>query len=299
MSNLAPRFDVCVLGCGLMGSAIARAFARHGLEVAVWNRTFERAEQLSVNRIRAVRDVSEAIASTDVVVACTAAYSNLHDALDGVTTWSGQLFVNLTSGSGAEAEAFAQWATGRGLVYLDGCVASYPRAIGTKEAVLVYSGPAETWTRAEEILSLLGDSRFLPGPFERNCSVMEGLAGFYIPALSAYVDAVAYLLHQDLPSEVIEDITDVSLRLLASASRDVVHAIRVDEHETDQATVDVFADGVADTLAAFTEAGIHPFALTAAGEALDLARAAGLGELGIHAQTRLHTHPPVGRIMGP
>jgi prephenate dehydrogenase len=38
-----PSHDVTVVGCGLMGGALARALVRDGWSVAAWNRTYERA----------------------------------------------------------------------------------------------------------------------------------------------------------------------------------------------------------------------------------------------------------------
>jgi choline dehydrogenase-like flavoprotein len=60
-TNGVPKtYDVAVIGCGLMGSALARTFARNGLSVAVWNRTPERAEALAGKGISAVRAVDVA-----------------------------------------------------------------------------------------------------------------------------------------------------------------------------------------------------------------------------------------------
>lgn len=42
----SSTYDVCIVGCGLMGSAIARTLATSGPRVVAWNRTLAAAEEL-------------------------------------------------------------------------------------------------------------------------------------------------------------------------------------------------------------------------------------------------------------
>lgn len=65
---------VTVLGTGIMGSAMARSLAREGHEVAVWNRTPERARALTAERITPHPTVGEAVGGAEVVLTL------LHDA---------------------------------------------------------------------------------------------------------------------------------------------------------------------------------------------------------------------------
>ncbi|WP_415095019.1 NAD(P)-binding domain-containing protein [Nocardioides sp.] len=44
---MSESHDIVVLGCGLMGSALARAFAAAGHATGAWNRTYEKAEALA------------------------------------------------------------------------------------------------------------------------------------------------------------------------------------------------------------------------------------------------------------
>src|SRR4051794_4046065 len=50
-------YDVAVVGCGLMGAALARRFAASGLRVAAWNRTYSRAEALASDGVIPVESV--------------------------------------------------------------------------------------------------------------------------------------------------------------------------------------------------------------------------------------------------
>ena len=59
---------VAVLGTGIMGAAMARSLAREGHDVAVWNRTTDRAEAMAGGSITAHADLAEAVRGADVVL---------------------------------------------------------------------------------------------------------------------------------------------------------------------------------------------------------------------------------------
>jgi len=59
---------VAVLGAGVMGAGLARTLLRAGHEVAVWNRTAAKAEQLSSAGAVAAQTVTEAVTGGDAVV---------------------------------------------------------------------------------------------------------------------------------------------------------------------------------------------------------------------------------------
>ncbi|MDT0268010.1 NAD(P)-dependent oxidoreductase [Streptomyces sp. DSM 44915] len=71
--------------------------------------------------------------------------------------------VNLTSGTGAQAERAAARATARGANYLQGALMAHPEHVGDPATVLVYGGSGEVFARNEAELRLLGDATYL-GP---------------------------------------------------------------------------------------------------------------------------------------
>jgi 3-hydroxyisobutyrate dehydrogenase len=64
---------IAFYGAGMLGSAMVRAMLRRGLNVRVWNRTYERARALEADGARAFADASEAAAGATRVHFC------LHD----------------------------------------------------------------------------------------------------------------------------------------------------------------------------------------------------------------------------
>src|SRR5215216_1630320 len=57
-----------VLGMGIMGAAMARSLAREGHDVAVWNRTAARADEVAGERVVACESVTEAVTGADAVI---------------------------------------------------------------------------------------------------------------------------------------------------------------------------------------------------------------------------------------
>jgi 3-hydroxyisobutyrate dehydrogenase-like beta-hydroxyacid dehydrogenase len=72
--------SVAVLGCGLMGSAVARALALAGYDVVVWNRTPAKALALVAERVRAVPTAREAMTSAGVVISVLSDHDALYAA---------------------------------------------------------------------------------------------------------------------------------------------------------------------------------------------------------------------------
>lgn len=63
---------VAVLGLGIMGSGMARQLIAHGFDVAVWNRSPEKAAALAADGARAAATPGEAASGADIVVAMLA-----------------------------------------------------------------------------------------------------------------------------------------------------------------------------------------------------------------------------------
>jgi len=280
-------YDVLVVGCGLMGSALARAFARSGLRVAAWNRTFERAEALSDAGVVAVRDLAPAVQDADLLVACMVNSDNVYSALESVDTWHGNLMVNLTTATPEESASFALWAAERGIEALDGSIFNYPFEVGTPGAYLVYSGPVSAWMRGKPVLELLGPSRHVASSPGSSSELLQGMAAYYVPAISCLVEAATYLSRRGMPRDVLLSTADYLTESLKNAMRGAIDAIESGEQRTDQATLNTFAASVESALVSFAAEGLNPRLLNATRRTLMAARDQGLGELGIFAQTKV------------
>lgn len=282
-------YDVAVLGCGLMGSAIARAFASNGHKVAAWNRTPERARALTGAGITAVDSVAEAVADSRFVLACTATYDTTRAALAEVTDWSETPLANVASGGPDEVAAFAQWAADRGIAYLDGAIICFPRQIGTEEGIVLYSGDPGVWSAHGSVLKALGEMSDLIGTETHAASVVDAaiVGAFYTSAVSAYVEGATFALGLGISVDTMRGITELAVGSVGVAMAEALEAIDSGEFATDQATVSVYAEGCRTLLAGIRAAGFRARQLGATVDGLDAAEAAGLGDLGLYALSKV------------
>ncbi|RSN35005.1 6-phosphogluconate dehydrogenase [Amycolatopsis sp. WAC 04169] len=130
---------ISVVGLGLMGTALARAFLKAGHPTTVWNRTAAKADSLVAEGARLAPAIGDALGGVTIV--CLTDYSAVR-ALLGDARLDGTTLVNLTSGDSAQARETAAWAEKQGARYLDGAIMAIPSSIGTDEAVILLSGPA-------------------------------------------------------------------------------------------------------------------------------------------------------------
>ncbi|MBF6439352.1 NAD(P)-dependent oxidoreductase [Nocardia cyriacigeorgica] len=162
--------SVSILGLGLMGRALARAFLKAGHPTTVWNRTPATAEPLVAEGARQAPTAAEAIAAGSLTIICVSDYPAVYELLDGAEL-AGTTLLNLTSGDSAQARAAARWAEQRGAHYLDGAIMAIPQAIGTDEAVILLSGVQAHAEAHRSTLEALGTLTYLGGD--------HGLASLY------------------------------------------------------------------------------------------------------------------------
>src|SRR5262249_23715358 len=207
-------------------------------------------------------------------------YETARAALQAVTSWDKTTLVNLVSGSPDDAEETVYRAAEHGAAYLDGCIACYPSDIGSPSGMIVVSGPTALWHEHEDVLMSRG------GASEYVCDQVRGakvlavgmLGAFYVAALGAYVEAATYVIDQGLSPQALAPSAAQMVALLQQVTPETATAIADDAHETDQATLEIFAEGARAALTAMHAAG-HPGRLIeAAVENLDLAESAGLAK---------------------
>lgn len=145
-----------------MGIAVADALLERGHVLTVWNRTPEKADDLVARGARRARTAAETIAVGRTTIVCLDGYDTLQrvfELVDGTAV--GGTVINLTSGTPNEARAAEAWFAERGIDYLDGAIMVPPPAVGTPEAVLLYSGERDVFDRNIEVLASIGDPRYL------------------------------------------------------------------------------------------------------------------------------------------
>ncbi|TDC44136.1 NAD(P)-binding domain-containing protein [Micromonospora sp. KC213] len=196
------RVPVTVIGLGMMGRALARAFLAGEHPTTVWNRTAGRAEELVAAGAAGADSVAAAVSASPLVVVCVRDYQAAYEILGPVSdALAGRLLVNLTSGTSAQARAMAGWAAERGAGYLDGAIMMTPPGIGTAEAVILYGGPSETFAAHRPALTALGGGTIHLGADVGLASVYDvALLGIMWSTFNGFMHAAALVGSENVPA---------------------------------------------------------------------------------------------------
>ena len=160
---------IAVLGAGKMGSAIAERLAESGAEVTVWNRTRERAAELSARLgLGTVPGTPrEAAAGADLVISCLTGPEAVRTAYlgpDGAAAGAGGKVVVEMSTAGPDVVAELEpLLTALGASLLDAPILGPPTALRRGQTAVLVGGAAEALETALPTLQLLGEVRHV-GP---------------------------------------------------------------------------------------------------------------------------------------
>lgn len=146
---------VAVLGTGTMGAPMARNIAGAGIDLRVWNRRRERAEETGLE----VADTpADAVRGADVMLTMLAdgdaveeVAAQALDALSGDAIWLQMSTVGIEAN-----ERLAKLAEEHGVTFVDAPVSGTKMPAEKGELVVVASGPEDALERVEPILEAVG-----------------------------------------------------------------------------------------------------------------------------------------------
>jgi 3-hydroxyisobutyrate dehydrogenase-like beta-hydroxyacid dehydrogenase len=276
--------EFALLGCGLMGAALARTIATSGHRVVAWNRTPQKAQALIGPGITAAPSVAEAIATASVVITCVSTYDDVISILEGVPSLGGRTLVNFGTGTPSQARVLAAWCADHDLQLLDAAILAYPRDIGTKAAQILVAGPTDVWQELRADLEVLGNLRHV-SPAVSGANVLDvGVVGaFYISAVTAFIESATYVHESGIPMDSLLETAGPIVELLGHTIQEAARAVESGEYATDQAALAVYAEAARGFLSEIRGDGHPARLLGAATESLNVAEEAGLGHLGIFA----------------
>lgn len=196
--------SVSVLGLGLMGSALARAFANAGSRVTVWNRS--EARRAPFRDVASVADsVSQACSASDVIVVSLLDYEASNQLLrtpgvEAVVT--GRTLIQLTTGTPAEARDTEAWAARHGLAYLDGAITTYPRGIGRDTTAILLSGARDVFEGQRALLEVIGKPTYCGEPIGMAATLDLAMLELAYAQCAGLLHAAALCEAESLPLEV-------------------------------------------------------------------------------------------------
>ena len=158
---------VAILGTGRMGGAIARRLAASGFDLAVWDRTTERAQALNAGRVAptpadAIREADIVISSLTNAAAVRDVYLGPHGAFQlgaGMKT----LFVEMSTAGPESIEELSREARTRGLRILEAPVIGSVPAVESGTLAVLVAGSQQDLAQARPVLERLGEIHFVGG----------------------------------------------------------------------------------------------------------------------------------------
>jgi 3-hydroxyisobutyrate dehydrogenase len=146
---------VAVLGTGIMGGPMARNLLRAGHEVAVWNRTREKAEPLAEEGARVESMPVDAVRGAEIVLTMLADAS----AVEGAMTDSGGLdampaeglWIQSSTIGVAAIDRLVELTTERKITFVDAPVLGTRKPAEDGQLFMLASGPAEARARCEPV----------------------------------------------------------------------------------------------------------------------------------------------------
>lgn len=150
---------IAFLGLGRMGTELATHIAESDHDLTVWNRSREKADPLATKGARVADTPAEAVEGAQVVITTLFGPGAVREVVLGADLpfANDAVWVDVTTVSPADAEAFEAWAQDAGLAYVHSpVVGSLGPAREGSLGVLV-GGPAAAVATAREVVSLWAD----------------------------------------------------------------------------------------------------------------------------------------------
>lgn len=275
------KYDVGILGAGRMGSAFVRHFEAQGLEVAIWNRSFEKAEELASPKVTALLAVDELLNDSGLVINQLSSYENLEEILRGWQSRSAIDLLNLSTGAPGEVSGVLSLLP-EGSRYLDGANGNFPQDIGSQRGFIAFAGSVQLWQEyQEQLASLCGEVFYLSEDPALSNVLDTGFVGlFEIPTMVAFIESANYMARNGISDEIVRKLVEIQARDLAPVLRQIFDE-RGSRASSGTASVDTYRIAGQTYLTTASGSGRVPKQLQAAQAVLVDAAAAGLGEMGI------------------
>jgi 3-hydroxyisobutyrate dehydrogenase len=160
------------IGVGRMGLVLASRLLDAGHDLAVYNRTREKAAPLAERGAHVVEAPAE-LADRDIVFTMVAGSADVEQVVSGPNGLlsrpevAPRVIVDSTTISPAAAETIRAAAAQRGVAMLAAPVSGNPKVAASGRLTIVASGPREAWLQARPYLELLGRRVTYVGDGER------------------------------------------------------------------------------------------------------------------------------------
>ena len=274
--------SVSVIGLGLMGSALAKAFLTNHHHVTVWNRTSSKCKPLAQAGAQVAQSVPAAVDASEVVAVCVLDY-DINDALlhtpEVESKLKGKVVVQFTTGTPRQAREAEAWAKQHEIAYLDAAIMSYPKGIGAPDCTILYAGPEATFAAYKPLLlSLGGNTAFVGELISTACTLDSSILSFYYSATLGFLHGSALCEAEKVSLSDYQAIAVELLPIVGDTLKVCAEMIQKGSYEGEEATNVTHAAALAHINQLTREAGVNPNLAVCLAEYLNKAIDAGHGQ---------------------
>jgi 3-hydroxyisobutyrate dehydrogenase len=145
------------IGAGRMGYAMAERLAKAGCDLAVWNRTAEKAKPLEKHGAKVVNRLED-LSTKDILFVMVSTYDDVKEVLSKALSGNSKpkMVVECSSISLEGSAALRAMLKGRGIEYLAAPVSGNAKVIKAGKLTFVVSGPRAAYETAKPYLDMIG-----------------------------------------------------------------------------------------------------------------------------------------------
>jgi 3-hydroxyisobutyrate dehydrogenase-like beta-hydroxyacid dehydrogenase len=202
------------IGLGKMGSAMARNLLRAGHQVAVYNRSREKAEALASEGARAADSAADACRDSQAVMTMLAddrAVEQIVLGENGVASGlaGGAVHISSSTIGTALARRLASEHARRGQGYLSAPVFGRPEAAASRKLIVVVAGPSELVELCRPLFDAIGRQTSVAGSEPWQANAVKLCGNFMLASMiEAFGEAYATLRKADVDPHVFLEIVN-------------------------------------------------------------------------------------------
>jgi 3-hydroxyisobutyrate dehydrogenase-like beta-hydroxyacid dehydrogenase len=208
---------IAFIGLGNMGTPLARHLLRAGHDVAVWNRTAEKAEPLQADGAKVAHSLAQAAKDAEIVITMLAddhavEYAVLHSNTVMDNLPRGATHISMSTISVALSRRLAEEHAHRGHKYITAPVFGRPDAAAAGKLFIAAAGDQETVEHCRPVLESLGQKMFVLGDKPEMANVVKLSGNFLIASvIESLGEAIALARKYGIDSHAYVDFLTGSL----------------------------------------------------------------------------------------
>lgn len=259
MGNVNDKNTVAVIGLGDMGSALANALLTAGFPVTVWNRTATKAQPLTENGAILASNPADAASNSECTIVCLSDHESFVSVIQNnevANSLRGKRLLQLGVVKAEHSRQSGAWADANDIGYLEGSILGIPTNIKKATATLICSGTKTLYDECKEILSAFGNSHLVSETTGGAYDFDKVYYSFAYASLLGYIQGAALASASGFSVEAYTDIVTERLPNFKDAFNGYGALIAKRNHEGDQASLQVWADGYVKSLELCKDLGV-------------------------------------------